>query len=69
MPKREQNLNNKKNGTLKRYFYTKKWDTSHGRNSLDIDEVNHRLYNNLPLDDLLDKNADRYKRKDGNKDL
>ena len=64
------NLNNKNRGSLKRYFYNKKWVTSSRHNSLDIDEVNHRLYNNLPLDDLIDEKLNKYKRKDdGNKNL
>ena len=69
MAKRDQNLNNKKSGTLKRYFYTKTWDTSFRGNTFDIEEITHRLENNLAIDDLFDKLDKRYKRKDGNKDL
>lgn len=36
-------------------FFEKQWDKSNRQLSLDVDEVNHRLYNDLPLDDLLDK--------------
>jgi len=52
---------NKKSGTLNRYFYSKTWfKTKHSLYSQD--EVNHRLYNNLPLDDLFDAQEGKYKK-------
>jgi hypothetical protein len=56
----EKKQTNKKSGTLNRYFYSKTWfKTKHSLFSQD--EVNHRLYNNLPLDDLFDAQDSKYK--------
>ena len=51
---------NKKSGTLNRYFYSKTWfKTKHSL--ISQDEVEHRLQNNLPLDDLFDARDSKYK--------
>ena len=56
----EKKQTNKKSGTLNRYFYSKTWfKTKHSLFSQD--EINHRLYNNLPLDDLFDAQDGKYK--------
>ena len=57
----EKKQTNKKSGTLNRYFYSKTWfKTKHSLYSQD--EVNHRLYNDLPLDDLFDARDSKYKK-------
>ena len=35
-------------------YVPKKWDTSFKTNAYNMEEVEHRLQNNLPLDDLID---------------
>ena len=55
----EKKQTNKKSGTLNRYFYSKTWQS--GKHVLmSQDEINHRLYNDLPLDDLLDDKIKKY---------
>ena len=50
---------NKKSGTLNRYFYSKTWfKTKHSL--ISQDEVEHRLQNNLPLNDLFDAQDGKY---------
>ena len=48
----------RKKGTKSKFklirYVPKKWDTSFRSNAYDIEEVEHRLQNNLPLDDLID---------------
>jgi hypothetical protein len=56
----EKKQTNKKSGTLNRYFYSKTWfKTKHSL--ISQDEVEHRLQNNLPLDDLFDARDSKYK--------
>ena len=50
---------NKKSGTLNRYFFKKTWfKTKHSL--ISQDEVNHRIYNGLPLNDLFDAQESKY---------
>jgi hypothetical protein len=57
----EKKQTNKKSGTLNRYFYSKTWfKTKHSL--ISQDEVEHRLQNNLPLDDLFDARDSKYKK-------
>lgn len=49
--------------SIKRYFYAKEWDTSYRTYALNQDEINYRLENNLPIDDLYDTLDKKYKRK------
>lgn len=65
MRERKSQTKRHKNGTLDRYFYTKTWVKIPSKNSLDIDEVNHRLYNDLPLDDLLNSKPRKNKNNEG----
>lgn len=60
----------KKSGTLNRHFYTKTWKR-YKHSVLSQEEIEYRIYNDLPLDDILDENINKYKRKkDGdNKDM
>ena len=55
----EKKQTNKKSGTLNRYFYSKTWQSSK-HVLMSQDEINHRLYNNLPLDDLLNDKVNNY---------
>ena len=57
----EKKQTKKKSGTLNRHFYTKTWK-SNRHNVLSQEEVEHRIYNDLPLDDILDKAINTYKR-------
>jgi len=59
-------------------YVPKKWDTSFRSNAYDIKEVEHRLQNNLPLDDLIDimnskwdpaKRKQRKEKKNNDKDV
>jgi hypothetical protein len=54
-------------------YSPKVWSTSFKNNSYNIDEITHRLENNLPIDDLVDKLVNRYskpnKKKDGNEGM
>ena len=64
--------NSKSKNTIKKYFLTKTWDTSFRGQTLNQEEIIHRLENNLPIDDLYSKLDNRYKRKNvnnGNEDL
>lgn len=55
----EKKQTNKKSGTLNRYFYSKTWfKTKHSL--ISQDEVEHRLQNNLPLNDLFDAQDGKY---------
>lgn len=54
---------NKKSGTLDRYMYTKTWVKLQHR-TLDQEQIEWRIYNDLPLDDLIDENVNKYKKKD-----
>ena len=58
---------NKKSGTLDRYYLTKTWKKSK-HSLLSQEEIEHRIYNDLPLDDLLDKAANKYKKDKDNGD-
>lgn len=49
--------------SIKRYFYARKWDTSYRGYTLNQDEINYRLENNLPIDDLYDILDKKYKHK------
>ena len=67
--------NRKKNPTLIQYK-PKHWDTSFRNNTYNIEEIESRFYNNLPIDDIIDTMNNKYnsrKRKNGkdnpNKDL
>lgn len=53
-----------KNGaqSLTRY-YPKKWNTTFKHNAYNIEEIEHRLNNDLPIDDLIDKLANKYSHK------
>lgn len=59
--RKKSNPNN--NQVIDKYFITKEWDKTFKHRTLDIDEVNHRLYNDLPLDDLIDEATNKYNRK------
>ena len=54
-----------KSGVLNRFFYTKTWDSSK-HSLLSQEEIEHRLYNNLPLDDVYDENISKYNKKKKN---
>jgi len=55
----EKKQTRKKSGTLDRYFYKKTWK-SMKHSILSQDEVDYRINNDLPLDDLLDDNINKY---------
>ena len=62
------NKTNKKSGILDRYYLTKTWKKSK-HSLLSPEEIEHRIYNDLPLDDLLDKAANKYKKDNGDKKM
>lgn len=50
----------KSKNSISRY-YPKQWDKSARTLNLDIDEVDYRLYNDLPLDDIIDEILNKHK--------
>jgi hypothetical protein len=51
-------------------YSPKEWENITKHNIYDQEEIEHRLNNNLPIDDLIDIMNEKYSRnKDGNKDL
>ena len=54
--------NTKNRHVIDRYFIQKEWDKSFRHRTLDQDEVDWRINNDLPLDDLIDEAANKYKR-------
>lgn len=50
-------------------YTPKHWDTSFRNSTYDLEEMEHRINNDLPIDDLIDKMNSKYiqkkKRKDG----
>ena len=51
-------------------YSPKEWENITKHNIYDQEEIEHRLNNNLPIDDLIDTMNEKYsKNKDGNKNL
>ena len=78
MRKTDRKKTSGRSGTINKYFLTKTWDTRYRGQTLNQEEIEHRLNNNLPIDDLYSKLDNRYTHKgkhskknvnNGNKDL
>ena len=49
-----------KNNTLLIKYHQKKWDHSFKNSSYKLDEIEHRINNDLPIDDLTYKLTNKY---------